>query len=63
MPRRPRDTVQGFHHVWVNATGDWDYFLDEADRIVWVRLLVMTLRQMAGTVSLSARCRRTFTCF
>jgi putative transposase len=36
----------GFHHVWVNATGDWDYFLDEVDRIHWVRLLVHVLDEM-----------------
>jgi REP element-mobilizing transposase RayT len=24
----------------VNATGDWDYFLDEVDRVAWVRRLV-----------------------
>ena len=43
MPSPPRDVAPGFHHVWVNATGDWDYFLDKLDRIVWVRLLVQTM--------------------
>ena len=47
MPRRPRDASPGFHHVWVNATGDWDYFLDEVDRIDWVRRLVSVLERMA----------------
>jgi REP-associated tyrosine transposase len=47
MPRRPRDVRPGFHHVWVNATGDWDYFLDEVDRIAWVRRLVSMLDRMA----------------
>jgi len=46
MPRRPRDVGPGFHHVWVNATGDWDYFLDEVDRIHWVRLFVQILAEM-----------------
>lgn len=40
MPSRPRDAAPGFHHVWVNATGNWPYFLDDVDRIAWVRLLV-----------------------
>jgi len=49
MPRRPRDIRPGFHHVWVNATGDWDYFLDEVDRIVWVRRLLGPLDRFAWT--------------
>jgi len=43
VPRRPRDTAAGCHHVWVNATGNWAYFLDDVDRLAWVRLLVRTL--------------------
>ena len=46
MPWRPRDVSPGFHHVWVNATGGWDYFLDEVDRINWVRLLAQTSGEM-----------------
>jgi REP element-mobilizing transposase RayT len=49
MARRPRDVRRGVHHAWVNATGDWDYFLDEVDRIAWVRHLVLTLDRMAWT--------------
>jgi REP element-mobilizing transposase RayT len=49
MPRRPRDTGPGVHHAWVNATGNWDYFLDEVDRVAWVRRLVWTLERMAWT--------------
>ncbi len=49
MPRRPRDTGPGFHHAWVNATGNWDYFLDELDRLNWVRRLVRTLDRLAWT--------------
>jgi hypothetical protein len=49
MARRPRDIRPGFHHVWVNATGDWDYFLDEVDRIVWVRRLLGMLDRFAWT--------------
>ena len=46
MPSPPRDVVPGFHHVWVNATGDWDYFLDGLDRINWVRRLVATMADL-----------------
>ena len=46
MPRRPRDIRPGFHHAWVNATGDWDYFLDEVDRLAWVRRFVSMLDRM-----------------
>ncbi|TML75043.1 MAG: hypothetical protein E6G12_10145 [Actinobacteria bacterium] len=49
MPRRPRDIAPGFHHAWVNATGDWDYFLDEVDRVAWVRRLVQMLERMTWT--------------
>jgi REP element-mobilizing transposase RayT len=30
----------------VNATGEWDYFLDEVDRIAWVRRFVSMLDRM-----------------
>ena len=43
MPARPRDRNPGIHHVWVNATGNWPYFIDEVDRITWIRLLVRVL--------------------
>ena len=46
MPRRPRDIRRGFHHAWVNATGDWDYFLDEVDRLACVRRFVSMLDRM-----------------
>ncbi|HLY85339.1 MAG TPA: hypothetical protein VKO84_02325 [Gaiellaceae bacterium] len=46
MPRCPRDIRPGFHHVWVNATDRWDYFVDEVDRITWVRRLVAMLDRM-----------------
>lgn len=35
-----RDRSAGVHHVWVNATSHWDYFVDDVDRIAWLRLLV-----------------------
>jgi REP-associated tyrosine transposase len=47
VPRRPRDIGPGYHHVWVNATGNGSYFLDEVDRVTWVRHLVAMLDRMA----------------
>jgi REP-associated tyrosine transposase len=35
--------------VWVGATGDWGYFLDEIDRLAWVHRLVAVLDRMAWT--------------
>ena len=29
--------------MWVNATGNWAYFLDDVDRMAWIRRLVRTL--------------------
>lgn len=43
MPLPPRDVGPGIHHVWVHATGDERYFLDNTDRIGWIRLLVRVL--------------------
>lgn len=40
MPRAPRDAAPGFHHVWVNATGNELYYRDDVDRMAWIRLLV-----------------------
>lgn len=40
MSRTPRDQAPGIHHVWVNATSHWDYFIDDVDRLAWLRLLV-----------------------
>jgi hypothetical protein len=40
--------------VWVNATGSWDYFLDEVDRIAWIRGLVATKSRLGwGCVAFS----------
>jgi REP element-mobilizing transposase RayT len=46
MPRRPRDVSPGFHHVWVGATGRWEYFSDDVDRIAWIRLLAAVVKEM-----------------
>ncbi|HET7567014.1 MAG TPA: hypothetical protein VFJ91_03425 [Gaiellaceae bacterium] len=32
------------HHVWVNATGSWPYYLDDTDRMAWIGLAVETIR-------------------
>lgn len=44
MPSAPRDSAPGLHHIWVNATGNWAYFVDEFDRRAWIDLL----EQVAG---------------
>ena len=44
MPAPPRDLAPGLRHIWVNATGNEQYFIDGEDRITWVRYLVKTLR-------------------
>ena len=28
MPAAPRDYAVGLHHLWVNATGNWPYYVD-----------------------------------
>ena len=43
MPSPPRDIAPGPRHVWVNATGHERYYIDNEDRIAWVRLLVRVL--------------------
>jgi REP element-mobilizing transposase RayT len=43
VPPRPRDMAPGIHHVWVHATGSERYFVDNIDRIGWIRLLVRAL--------------------
>lgn len=40
MASRRRDAFPGIHHVWVHATGNEPYFVDEIDRMTWVRDLV-----------------------
>jgi putative transposase len=43
MPRAPRDSNPGFHHIGVNAAGPAPYFRDEIDHIDWIRRLVRLL--------------------
>lgn len=49
MPPKPRDYVPGLHHAWVNATGKESYFLDEVDRLMWIRFLLRTLERYGWT--------------
>lgn len=37
-----RDARPGIHHIWLNATGNEDYFIDEIDRMTWIRDLIAT---------------------
>jgi REP-associated tyrosine transposase len=43
MPSPPRDIAPGLRHVWVNATGNERYYVDNDDRIVWIGLLTGVL--------------------
>jgi REP element-mobilizing transposase RayT len=49
VPHAPRDLSPGLHHVWVNATGNWAYFLDDVDRMAWIRRLVRILESRDWT--------------
>src|SRR5947209_18277680 len=40
MTTTVRDSLPGIHHVWINATGHEAYFVDEVDRMTWIRDLV-----------------------
>lgn len=50
MPSPPRNPAPGIHHVWVNATGNWAYFLTDTDRLAWVHLLERVVREHAWQV-------------
>jgi REP-associated tyrosine transposase len=49
MPSRPRDSAPGLHHVWVNATGNELYYLDDVDRLTWIRRLLETVERHGWT--------------
>lgn len=51
MPSPPRDTAPGLHHIWVNATGNWAYFMDDFDRRVWIRLLEQVAENCTWTIA------------
>jgi REP-associated tyrosine transposase len=42
MPRPPRDSAPGIHHVGSGAAGPANYFADDIDYAAWLRLLVAT---------------------
>jgi REP element-mobilizing transposase RayT len=43
MPRPPRDTAAGVHHVIVGAVAEQPYFRDDVDYVSWTRRLVRVL--------------------
>ena len=43
MPRPKRDKAPGLHHVTVGATGEEQYYVDDVDRLTWIRRLVRVL--------------------
>lgn len=49
MTNKLRDARPGIHHVTVGATGDESYFLDDADRWVWIRRFLRTLDRYEWT--------------
>jgi len=49
MPSPPRDTAPGLRHVWVNATGNERYYVDNDDRIAWIRVLTKVLDRFGWT--------------
>jgi REP element-mobilizing transposase RayT len=49
MATYPRDARPGLHHIWVNATGGERYYVDEIDRLAWLRELVATLETFDWT--------------
>ncbi len=60
MPRPPRDLAPGIQHVGVNAAGPANYFRDEIDHMMWMRLFVRTLDRHGwtciATCQLSTHC-------
>ncbi len=50
VPSAPRDCAPGLHHIWVNATGNWPYFVDGIDRRRWLGLLEQVIDDHAWTV-------------
>jgi putative transposase len=51
VPSRPRDTAPGLHHIWVNATANWAYFVDEMDRHAWISRLEQVALRHKWTVA------------
>lgn len=49
MAKSRRDQAPGIHHVWVNATSHWEYFMDDVDRLSWLRLLVRVCSRESWT--------------
>ncbi|HVS84151.1 MAG TPA: hypothetical protein VHD91_00805 [Gaiellaceae bacterium] len=49
VPPSPRDAAPGLQHVWINATGHEPYYVDEVDRMSWIRRLVVVLDRFSWT--------------
>ncbi|HET7568271.1 MAG TPA: transposase [Gaiellaceae bacterium] len=49
MPQAPRDFAPGIHHAWVNATGKEAYYVDDVDRVAWIRQLVRVVDRYGWT--------------
>ena len=49
MPPPPRDSAPGLHHVWVNATGNESYYVDDVDRLAWIRRLAQVSKELGWT--------------
>jgi REP-associated tyrosine transposase len=49
VPSPPRDSAPGIHHAWVNATGKESYYVDDVDRLAWIRRLVRVAEQLRWT--------------
>jgi REP element-mobilizing transposase RayT len=46
MPPPPRDTAPGLRHIWVHATGHERYYVDNDDRVFWIRQLKRVLDEL-----------------
>jgi REP element-mobilizing transposase RayT len=50
MPRPPRDSVPGVHHIGSGAAGPAIYYRDEIDFASWIRLFAATASRYGWTV-------------
>jgi REP-associated tyrosine transposase len=50
MPRPPRDSAPGVHHVGSGASGPSIYYRDEVDYAAWARLFAATAKRYDWTV-------------
>lgn len=50
VPSPSRDFAPGLHHIWVNATSNWAYFVDDRDRRAWIQLIEQVADDYAWSV-------------